>query len=70
MTVRNIFDMSENEEIKVKLFNQSDNDFLIHPGERIAQLKIAPVARVEWNEVSELDTTERGTGGFGSTGAN
>ena len=57
-------------EIKVKLFNQSDNDFLIHPGERIAQLKVAPVARVEWNEVSELDTTERGAGGFGSTGTN
>ena len=57
-------------EIKVKLFNHSDNDFLIHPGERIAQLKVAPVARVEWNEVSELDTTERGAGGFGSTGVN
>lgn len=55
-------------EIKVKLFNHSDNDFLIHPGERIAQLKVAPVARVEWNEVLELDSTERGTGGFGSTG--
>lgn len=55
-------------EIKVKLFNFSKNDFLIHPGERIAQLKIAKVEKVKWNEVKELDITERGHGGFGSTG--
>lgn len=55
-------------EMRVKLFNFSDNSFLIHPGERIAQLKIAPVERVEWEEVRELNETERGTGGFGSTG--
>lgn len=55
-------------EIKVKLFNLSDNDFVINPGERIAQIVIARYERVEWDEVATLDETERGEGGFGSTG--
>ncbi len=55
-------------EIKVKLFNLSDNDFVINPGERIAQLVVARYEKVEWEEVSALDETERGEGGFGSTG--
>ena len=55
-------------EIMVKLFNFSDNDFLINPGERIAQLKIASYEKVELIEVKELVSTERGDGGFGSTG--
>lgn len=55
-------------EIKVKLYNLSDNSFLIHPGERICQMVISPYERIEWEEVRELDDTKRGEGGFGSTG--
>lgn len=54
--------------IGVKLFNFSDNDFVVQPGERIAQLVIAKYEKVEWEEVPTLDETERGEGGFGSTG--
>lgn len=56
--------------IGVKLFNFSDNDFVIKPGERIAQLVVSRYEKVEWDEVSTLDETERGEGGFGSTGRN
>lgn len=55
-------------EIKVKLFNLSDNDFVINPGERIAQIVVARYEKVEWEEVATLDETDRGEGGFGSTG--
>ncbi len=55
-------------EIGVILVNLSNEDFTINDGERIAQLVIAKHERAEWNEVSELDSTERGSGGFGSTG--
>lgn len=55
-------------EIKVKLFNLSDNDFVINPGERIAQIVIARYEKIEWDEVAVLDETERGESGFGSTG--
>lgn len=56
--------------IAVKLFNLSDNNFLIQPGERIAQLVISRVEKVEWEEVANLDETSRGEGGFGHTGRN
>lgn len=55
-------------EIKVCLINQSTEKFVIHPGERIAQMVVAKHEAVEWVEVSVLDKTERGEGGFGSTG--
>lgn len=55
-------------EIKVCLINQSTEKFVIHPGERIAQMVVAKHEVVEWVEVSVLDKTERGEGGFGSTG--
>jgi dUTP pyrophosphatase len=55
-------------EIKVILINLSNENFVVNPGERIAQLVVARYERVEWNEVATLDTTERGDGGFGSTG--
>jgi dUTP pyrophosphatase len=42
--------------------------FAIHRGDRIAQLVLAPVTIAAWDEVVELDDTERGAGGFGSTG--
>ena len=57
-------------EIMVKLFNLSDNNFVINPGDRIAQLKVARFEKIEWVETKELNSTERGEGGFGSTGTN
>lgn len=55
-------------EVGVLLVNLSAEPQRIEPGERIAQLVIAPVTRVRWEEVEELDESERGRGGFGSTG--
>ncbi len=55
-------------EIGVILVNLSNEDFIINNGERIAQLVIAKHERAEWAEVNELSTTDRGEGGFGSTG--
>jgi dUTP pyrophosphatase len=55
-------------EIKVILINLGAEAFTIRRGERIAQLVLAPVTRLAWSEVEELGTTERGAGGFGSTG--
>lgn len=54
--------------INVKLFNHSDNDFIINPGDRVAQLVVAKFENIEWEKVEMLDETERGTGGLGSTG--
>ena len=55
-------------EIGVILVNLSNEDFTINNGERIAQLIIAKHERAEWQEVNVLSETERGEGGFGSTG--
>ena len=55
-------------EIGVILVNLSNEDFTINNGERIAQLVIAKHERAEWIQVEELSDTERGAGGFGSTG--
>ena len=55
-------------EIGVILVNLSNEDFVINDGERIAQLIIAKHERVNWQEVQVLNETERGAGGFGSTG--
>lgn len=55
-------------EIKVILVNLSNEPFTVNPGERIAQLVIARYEKIEWSEVEVLDETERGAGGFGSTG--
>lgn len=55
-------------EIGVILINLSDKDFVINPGERIAQMVIAKYEKVDWEEVDSLDETGRGEGGFGSTG--
>ena len=55
-------------EIKVILVNLSNTPFEIVPGERIAQLVVARHERVEWEETDTLGETERGAGGFGSTG--
>lgn len=55
-------------EIKVPLINHSDEAFTVNHGDRIAQLVIMPVVIPDFTEVEELDDTERGEGGFGSTG--
>lgn len=57
-------------EIGVILVNLSAETFVVENGERIAQLVIARHERAEWQEVSELSATDRGAGGFGSTGSN
>ncbi|KIY93499.1 dUTP pyrophosphatase [Monoraphidium neglectum] len=55
-------------ELKVLLFNHSDADFAVRVGDRIAQLVLERIATPEVEEVTSLDDTERGAGGFGSTG--
>lgn len=55
-------------EIKVLLVNHGDAPFVVRAGERIAQLVIAPVARVRLDEQDDLDATARGAGGYGHTG--
>jgi len=55
-------------EVGVILINLSDAPVTLRRGERIAQLLLAKVERLTWNEVAELPSTERGSGGFGSTG--
>ena len=55
-------------EIGVILMNLGQEPFVVEPGDRIAQMVVAPVARVAWSEAEALDATERGEGGFGSTG--
>ncbi len=55
-------------ELKVILINLGSEPFVIVRGDRVAQLVLAPVVQAAWDEVAELDATERGEGGFGSTG--
>lgn len=55
-------------EVKVLLVNLSDTDFSIQDGERIAQLVVAKHEQIAWVPVQELGTSDRGAGGFGSTG--
>ena len=63
-----VIDSDYRGEIKVALKNHSDREFTVAPGDRIAQMVIAPIAVASFEAVSELDDTERGSGGFGSTG--
>jgi dUTP pyrophosphatase len=55
-------------QIMVSLINLSNDTFVVQPGERIAQMVVSRYEKVTWKEVAELDETERGEGGFGSTG--
>ena len=57
-------------EIRVMLINLSEETFVIEDGERIAQLVIAAHAQAVWTPVENLEATDRGEGGFGSTGTN
>lgn len=63
-----VIDSDYRGEIQVGLTNLSDKPYTIHPGDRIAQLVVTPVVLPQLEWVEELDDTERGTGGFGSTG--
>lgn len=55
-------------ELKIIMINHGQESFAVRRGDRVAQLVIAPVVQAVWQEVEELDATERGAGGFGSTG--
>ncbi|NQW08437.1 MAG: dUTP diphosphatase [Alphaproteobacteria bacterium] len=55
-------------EVSVVLINLGDAPVTVARGDRIAQMVVAPVARVAWDEVETLDATARGAGGYGSTG--
>jgi dUTP pyrophosphatase len=55
-------------EVKVILMNAGSEPFTLRRGDRVAQLVIAPVVAVEWQEVEQLEGTERGAGGFGHSG--
>ena len=56
-------------EVKVILINLGEENFVIRRGDRIAQMVICPVVQAKWRETAVLDDTQRGAGGFGSTGA-
>jgi len=55
-------------EVKVLLVNLSDTDFVINDGERIAQMVVVKHETINWSEVQSLEESDRGAGGFGSTG--
>lgn len=63
-----VIDSDYRGEVKVALANHGTADYVIHPGDRIAQLMITPVVQPQLEEVKELSETLRGAGGFGSTG--
>ena len=55
-------------ELKIILFNHGNKDFIINNNDRVAQMVLAPVIKMELEEVDQLPKTIRGSGGFGSTG--
>lgn len=63
-----VIDSDYRGEIRVGLTNLSDVPYTVQPGDRVAQLAIMPVTQVQPVQVEELDETDRGAGGFGSTG--
>lgn len=63
-----VIDSDYRGEIKVSLFNGGAEDYTVNPGDRIAQLMFVPVLAAAFTEVKSLDETNRGDGGFGSTG--
>ncbi len=63
-----VIDSDYRGEIAVGLVNLSDEDYTVQPGDRIAQLMVVPVVQPTVTLVDELDETDRGTGGLGSTG--
>lgn len=57
-------------ELKILLINLSNEDYIVHDGDRVAQLVISSYAVPEWNLVNDLDQSQRADNGFGSTGLN
>ena len=55
-------------ELKVIIFNHGENEFIVNCNDRIAQMVLSPVLKIEFEEVNDLPETLRGSGGFGSTG--
>jgi dUTP pyrophosphatase len=55
-------------ELKIIIFNHSNHDFIVNNDDRVAQMVLTPVAKMELKEANELPKTLRGEGGFGSTG--
>ena len=55
-------------ELKIILFNHGDKEFVVNNGDRIAQMVLMPILKIEFEEVDNLPKTIRGSGGFGSTG--
>lgn len=55
-------------ELMVSVWNRSDKDFVLEPGERLAQYVVVPVQQVQFEQVTEFEQSERGAGGFGHTG--
>tara|TARA_B110001454_G_C12369271_1_gene287710 strand:+ start:75 stop:512 length:438 start_codon:yes stop_codon:yes gene_type:complete len=55
-------------EIKIILFNHGDNDFVVNNGDRVAQMILTPIVKMDLEEVNDLPETVRGKDGFGSTG--
>ncbi len=65
-----VIDSDYRGEIMLSLINHGKEDFTVEPNMRIAQLVVLPVFTQEWIETDSLDDTDRGTGGFGSSGNN
>ncbi len=63
-----VIDSDYRGEVIVSLQNSGESDYTVQPGDRIAQLMLAPAIQAQIEVVEELDGTARGTGGFGSTG--
>jgi dUTP pyrophosphatase len=57
-------------ELMVSCWNRGQTRFTVEPGERLAQLVLVPVVQAEFEVVDEFDSSQRGAGGFGSTGRN
>ena len=55
-------------ELKIIIFNHSNHDFIVNNNDRVAQMVLTPIAKIELEEANELPKTLRGEGGFGSTG--
>lgn len=68
LTSEGLIDSDYTGSIKVKLYNNSDTSYEVRPGDKISQIVFIPVASPKLLRVEELPTTERGDGGFGSTG--
>lgn len=68
LTSRGVIDSSYRGNIKVVLYNHGSDGYVVHRGDKVTQMVLLPIITPELEVVDELDETERGDGGFGSTG--